>query len=180
MRKIGFLFAVLAFASQAACAADTGSAPTSTEETGAQASASTPPLYRIRNAYSGECLNVLNWGTWNGADIVQALDCNEASSHWSFRYTDSGYYNIVSFADECVNVLNYGFHNGDNVVQALDCAEWSSQWKLIPVGNGSYQIQARHDGQYLNVLNWGNFNGAEVVQAVDGSISTSHWYLEPI
>jgi hypothetical protein len=138
--------------------------------------ASALTVYNIKNVYSDMCLNVLNYGLENGADIVQAQDCSISSSKFELVPRGEGYYNIKALhSGQCVNVLNYAWTNGADVVQAVDCDLYSSQWKLVRLADDSYNIVARHSGQCLNVLNWGNFNGANVVQAQDCNVSTSRW-----
>jgi hypothetical protein len=182
MTKTALLFATLAFASQAACTAQTGDPESAAvdktaEQTGTQSAAESITVENVVNAYSGLCLNVLNLSEANGARVVQAQDCAEPSSKWQFVPLGGGYYNIKALhSGQCLNVLNFAYQNGAQVVQALDCNEYSSQWSLEDRGGGRLNIRARHDGLCLNVLNWGTSNGASVVQALDCNISTSMWY----
>jgi hypothetical protein len=178
MRKKLLCAAGVAVALQVACGADTKEQADALEHTGSQSAAETVWVVNVRNAHSGMCLNVLNWSTANGANVVQAADCSINSSKWKFVARGGGFFNIKAFhSDQCLNVLNFGNQNGADVVQALDCDEYSSQWWLEDRGNGLVNIRARHSGQCLNVLNWGTNNGADVVQAVDCNIMTSRWYI---
>jgi hypothetical protein len=150
------------------------------ERTGNESAAQTIWAVNVRSAFSGMCLNVLNYSQANGAEVVQAADCSENSSKWEFLDLGNGYYNIKAIhSGQCLNVLSFGFNNGDAVVQALDCNEYSSQWWLQDRGNGLMNIRARHDGLCLNVLNWSNANGGQVVQAVDCDELTSRWFIPP-
>ena len=99
-------------------------------------SASTCPLgaiicapREIKNYHSGLCLNVLDMGMHNGANVVQATNCSLSSSQWwvnGFGFSTLA----ASHSGKCLNVLNSSMSNGGNVVQATDCAGLNSQWTI--------------------------------------------------
>ena len=39
-------------------------------------------LFNLKAQHSDQCLNVLNWGLFNGANVVQAQDCSLPTSKW--------------------------------------------------------------------------------------------------
>ena len=135
----------------------------------------------IVNKHSGLCLNVLNYGQHNGANVVQATNCALTSSRWYFSGGLLSMKMIASHSGQCLNVLNASTSNAANVVQAQDCTTLNSKWKITQIGwhNGEklYTIRARHSNKCLNVLNWGTSNACNVVQADDCSIATSHWII---
>ena len=176
MKKYFYLAAIV-LSSQVGCAAETGSAPP--EDAEKTASAETIVVEKIVNANSGMCLNVYNWGTQNGSNVVQARDCDIQTSKWQLIPITQGseiYWVKSVSSGKYLNVYEAGYHNGDNVVQADDQHQYASQWKKVARGNGLYNFVAMHDGMCLNVYAGGRNNGDNVVQAFNCDTLASMWY----
>ena len=133
----------------------------------------------IQAKHSGQCLNVLDSGLNNGADVVQGDACQPGSTNlfadnflWQLEEIAPGDFLIrAKHSGQCLNVLNSGLNNGADVVQGDACQPGSTNlfadnflWQLEEIAPGDFLIRAKHSGQCLNVLNSGLNNGADVVQ----------------
>ncbi len=145
--------------------------------------------YLIKARHSDQCLNVLNSAQENGANVVQAEDCNISSSMWVLEKITSPrsatklpFFTIRNKnSRKCLNVVGFGQEHGDNVVQATDCEITCSQWIIEPTSNRRYNyIVARHSDQCLHVANRSVENGAGVVQARECEVDNAQWKLGEI
>jgi Ricin-type beta-trefoil lectin domain len=126
----------------------------------------------FKNALSGKCLDVLDRGTANGAN-VQQFDClgdQQTNQVWrTVTNPEGGIARIVAtHSDKCLDVATpfagAGKQNGANV-QQWACSDGLNQsWALIPTGPGLYLIVSLFSGKCLDVEGGSTANNANVQQ----------------
>ncbi len=147
--------------------------------------ANTP--YRIVNRQTGKDLDVLQGNQANGAAIVQyRADGNAQNQKWTFKPTDSGFYNIVAKHSGRVIDIPGDDNNLNDGVQIqqwdLQPAAIDQQWKLQSLGNGYFKILNRKTNKVLDIPgDDGDYtNGTRVQQWTDqGGAIDQQWYLAP-
>jgi hypothetical protein len=147
--------------------------------------ANTP--YRIVNRQTGKDLDVLQANQANGAAIVQfRADGNAQNQKWTFKPTDSGFYNIV--AKHSGRVLDIP-GDDNNLADGVPIQQWDlqpaavdQQWKLQSLGNGYFKIVNRKTNKVLDIPgDDGTYtDGTRIQQWVDlGAAFDQQWYLAP-
>ncbi|WP_170212029.1 RICIN domain-containing protein [Saccharothrix australiensis] len=122
--------------------------------------------YPLRNDNSGKCLDVYEWSTANGGDLVQ-WDCHYGNNQlWTFIRHDDGSYSLKSaHSGKCADVYNWSTANGGKIVQ-WDChggnnQRWAQSWNN---DTNSLRYISKHSGKALEVYDWSQQNGGKIVQ----------------
>lgn len=119
--------------------------------------------YILRAQHSGKCLDVANWSTANGANILQ-WDCHGGANQ-RFRILDAGggYWALQNVnSGKCIDVSGVSTAVGANIHQ-WDCVGGANQaMNPAQISGNVYQFGFRHSGICMDVQN-GN-NGSNVYQ----------------
>lgn len=91
--------------------------------------------YGITCARDGKYLDILNWGTNSGANIILYGGGFGANEQWYFQYAGNGDYYIRSrHSNMCLEVASGSKTENANVMQASFNGEDKQKWRIIPVG----------------------------------------------
>ncbi|MDQ0225637.1 pectate lyase C [Metabacillus niabensis] len=134
--------------------------------------------YKLINRYSGKALEVYEWSTADGGNIVQYDDLGGANQQWRIIDVGEGYHKIVNVNSlKAMEVYNWSNENGANVAQWKDWNGASQQWQIVDLGNGYVKIINRHSKKALEVYESSKNNGANVVQYEDLGGENQQWKL---
>ncbi len=120
--------------------------------------------YTITARHSGKCLDVYNFSSENGGNIVQ-WDCSGGDNQQWVVTQSGGYYTITSaMSGKCLDVADWSTADGANI-QQWDCSGAAvQQFCLQDEGNGYYGIVNVNSGKGLDIENISTENGANVMQ----------------
>jgi beta-glucanase (GH16 family) len=127
--------------------------------------------YNVVNQNSGLCVDDNDWGTANGATVIQWPCGNgQHNQQWQFQPTDSGYYRVmVRYAPW----LGWDVAGGPGATgNGAKVHLWSvgspagsnQQWRPVALGNGNFRFVARHSGRCLDVPGASRANAVQLQQ----------------
>ncbi len=114
---------------------------------------------------SGQCVNISQGSSAQGAQIVQAVCDGQSDNSWTLAPIGSAYHLISKLSGQCLNVPNNSTDNGTQLIQwpCQDASATNDQWQVIAVGS-SYHIVSVLNGQCLNISGNSQTPGAAVIQ----------------
>ncbi len=157
------------------------------------ASAYVPPKYFIfDNLHSWLCLDVVDWGSYEGAN-VQQWGCNRnEAQQWEILYSYPKYaygkdgvhdawYEIVNRANHrCLAVADRSEADGANVI-VEDCDAGANQyWAVGYPRAGTISLRALHSNKCLDVAHMSKAYGANVQQWTCWNGPNQNWYKRPL
>lgn len=108
--------------------------------------------YGIACARDKKYLDILNWGTNSGANIILYGGGFGANEQWYFQYAGNGDYYIRSrHSNMCLEVASGSTAENANVMQASFNGQDKQKWRLIPVG-AACELDAPSAPQQLTVI----------------------------
>ena len=118
---------------------------------GQAATPDTNVWYRLVNRHSGQVLEVFEYSTADGGNVVQWPDLNGPNQQWRFASSGEGYYRLINRnSGKAMDVYGFSTEPGGNVVQWADLNGWNQQWATPDTGNGCQQPDPgtnRHSGE---------------------------------
>ncbi|HEU4712998.1 MAG TPA: RICIN domain-containing protein [Pyrinomonadaceae bacterium] len=137
--------------------------------------------YEVVARHDGQCLDVFDAQTGNGAQVIQWPCVGEANQHWYVVPVGDGYFKFIArHSNKVLAVLNGSLANGASVVQLTESGGAPEQWQLVDAGGGYFRIMARHSGKALEVDGGFTFNGARVQQWDYFGFANQQWLLRPV
>ncbi|WP_338048324.1 pectate lyase [Paraliobacillus sediminis] len=137
--------------------------------------------YKIVNKSSGKALEVYDWSTADGGNIVQYNDWGGLSQQWKIINIGDGYDKIVNaFSIKAMEVQDWSTADGANIAQWSDWNGDSQQWNIVDIGNGYVKIINRFSGKALEVYEWSGADGANVVQWADLGGDNQQWRITEV
>ncbi len=134
--------------------------------------------YKIINRFSGKALEVYEWSTSDGGNIVQYDDLGGLNQQWRIINVGEGYHKIVNQNSiKAMEVYDWSTEDGANVSQWYDWNAANQQWAIEGIGNGYVKIVNRHSGKALEVFDWSTENGANVFQWDDWGGESQQWRI---
>jgi hypothetical protein len=157
----------------------------------APASADSPQYYLLDNLNSRLCLDVVDWGSYEGAN-VQQWGCNNnwaqqwelpsGTRKWAYGTDGRGdwWYEIVNRANHrCLAVADRSQADGANVI-VEDCDAGPNQyWAIGYPSTGTISLRALHSNQCLDVAGLSKAYGANVQQWNCWNGPNQSWYKQP-
>ena len=147
------------------------------------ASAATPDTntwYQLINRHSGQALEVWEWSTADGGNVVQYTDLDGFNQQWRFVSSGGGYYRLINrHSGKALDVYERSTADGGNVVQWTDLDGFNQQWSTPDAAAGYVKLLNRNSGKALEVFEWSTATGANVVQWADSGGANQHWQLVP-
>jgi len=121
-------------------------------------------IYTITAKHSNKSLDVYNFSSEDGGNIVQWSTSNSENQQWIVQSKD-GYYTFRSvFSDKCLDVENWQTNDGANI-QQWTCNDMEvQQFCLQDMGNGYFSIVNRNSGKCADITNISAENGANLQQ----------------
>lgn len=134
-------------------------------------------LYKIINRHTGQALEVYNWSTNNGGNVVQWHDLGGDNQLWRFVSVGNGYYQIINaHSGLALEVFEWSTADGGNIVQWQNLDGHNQHWRLEDSG-GYVQLKNRHSNKVVEVYEWSQAPGANVVQWTDHDGANQQWTL---
>ncbi|GAA0306595.1 pectate lyase C [Gracilibacillus halotolerans] len=134
--------------------------------------------YKLINRHSGKALEVFEWSTNDGGNVVQYDDLGGLNQQWRIVNVGEGFFKITNLHSlKALEVHDWSTEDGGNVSQWHDWNAASQQWSIQEVGNGFVKIINRHSGKALEVFDWSTENGGNVVQWTDWGGASQQWRI---
>jgi pectate lyase len=148
------------------------------------ASAATPDTntwYQLINRHSGQALEVFEWSTADGGNVVQYSDLDGFNQQWRFVTSGGGYYRLINrHSGKALEVYEWSTADGANVVQWADTGGANQQWSTPDAASGYIKLINRNSGQALDLWEWSTAPGANIVQWPDTGGENQQWQLVPM
>ncbi|MFC3492716.1 RICIN domain-containing protein [Glycomyces rhizosphaerae] len=114
--------------------------------------------------HSGDCVDVFNASTANGAEIAQYTCNGGANQSWEFQALGNGYHQIVArHSGKCLDVLSASTADSARVVQWTCTGGANQQWEVQDAG-AYVRLVARHSGKCLDVPSSSLVDGTRLQQ----------------
>lgn len=141
---------------------------------GATPATANPGDYQFDNLNSELCLDVVDWGAYNGANVQQWGCWNGSPQLWYFEngvraagkdgYYDTWFLVRTRTTGRCLDVSGISQENGANV-HVWDCWGGPNQrWAIGYPGYGTITLRALHSNKCLEVYGLNKGYGGNVVQ----------------
>lgn len=89
--------------------------------------------FYISNVKNGAQLDINNWSTSNGANIILYSGDKGANEQWYFQYAGDGYYYILSrHSGKCLEVSSGSTTEGASILQTTLTGKDQQKWRLLP------------------------------------------------
>ncbi len=134
--------------------------------------------YALVNRHSGMALDLYNFATNDGADIVQWTRNDGAWQQWQFVDAGGGYYEIRSaHSGKVLDVQDASTADGAGIVQWSDLNRTSQQWRIADSGDDYIRLINRNSGKALDLLDFSTANGGQLIQWPDLNGPNQQWEL---
>jgi hypothetical protein len=136
--------------------------------------------YKIVGKHSNKVLDVYNWSTSNGGNIVLWQD-NDGGANQLWRVFSLGdnYYKIQSkHSEKVLEVYDWSTDNGGNIVQWDYTGGNNQQWSFNESENSFYTILNRHSGCVLDVKDASTGDGTNIQQWLNYDYDWQKFKLE--
>jgi GH43 family beta-xylosidase len=138
----------------------------------------TSASYVLVNRHSGKALDLYNFATDDGAEIVQWARNDGAWQQWQFVDSGGGYYRLRSrHSGKVLDVEGASTADGANVVQWSDSNAAHQQFRLEDTDSGHVQLINRNSGKALEAWEWSTADGGRVSQYTDLNGANQQWRL---
>jgi hypothetical protein len=137
--------------------------------------------YEVVARHDGQCLDVFDAQTGNGALLIQWPCVGAANQHWQIIPLGDNYYKFIArHSNKVLTVQLDSLANGAPVVQMTDIGTESQQWRIIDTNSGYIRIMARHSGKAMEVDGGFTFDGAHVQQWDYFGLTHQQWLLRQV
>ncbi|MGX7826598.1 RICIN domain-containing protein [Actinokineospora sp. 24-640] len=134
--------------------------------------------YVLVARHSGKALDVYDWSTADGGQIVQWARNDQAVQQWQFVDSGGGYYRVKSrHSGKVLDVSGGSTANGAEVVQWTDNNAANQQFRLLDSADGHVRLVNRASGKALDVWERSTADGARVSQYDDVDGANQQWQL---
>ena len=98
--------------------------------------------FYISTVKNGAQLDINNWSTSNGANIILYSGGKGANEQWYFQYAGDGYYYILSrHSGKCLEVSSGSTTDGASILQTTLTGKDQQKWRLLPT-NATCEVYA--------------------------------------
>jgi len=147
-----------------------------------QASAATVDTnawYVIVNRHSGKVIDVYNFATNDGAQILQWSRNDGFQQQWQFADAGNGYYTVRSRHSGKVLELPSA-QDGTNLVQNTADGDSRQHFGLADSDGGHVRFINRHSNKALDVWEWSTADGGRIAAYSDLGGFNQQWQLVPV
>ncbi|SKB70662.1 Por secretion system C-terminal sorting domain-containing protein [Alkalitalea saponilacus] len=122
--------------------------------------------YAVVAVHSGKALDVYNWGTSDGTNIVQWDYWGGGAQQFNISSVDGDWHRIspVIATSKALDVDGISTANGANIHIWNYWGGNGQQFRFQNAGSGRYRIIARHSNKCLDVYGASSANGANIIQ----------------
>ncbi|MEU4253724.1 non-reducing end alpha-L-arabinofuranosidase family hydrolase [Amycolatopsis sp. NPDC026612] len=138
----------------------------------------TAAWYVLVNRNSGKALDVYNFSTADGANVVQWARTNAGNQQFQFVDSGDGYYRIKArHSGKVIDVSSWSTADGAAVHQWTDGNGANQQFRLADSDSGYVRLINRNSGKAVEVQNAATNDGGNVVQYSDWGGANQQWQL---
>jgi len=142
------------------------------------ATVDTAAWYVLVNRNSGKALDVYNFSTADGADVVQWGRTNADNQQFQFVDSGGGYYRVKArHSGKVIDVSSWSTADGAAIHQWTDGNGANQQFRLADSDSGYVRLINRNSGKAVEVQNAATNDGGNVVQYSDWGGSNQQWQL---
>ncbi len=121
--------------------------------------------YEVVARHSGECLDVFDGSTTNGAKVIQWPCVGVTNQQWLIIPVGDGYYKFIArHSSKALAVQAASTANGALAVQNIEAGTAQQQWRIVDLAGGYIRLVAHHSGKSLEVGGGSTVDGAQVQQ----------------
>ncbi|NLO70538.1 MAG: T9SS type A sorting domain-containing protein [Porphyromonadaceae bacterium] len=122
--------------------------------------------YSIVAVHSGKAVDLFNWETGDGSNIVQWDYWGGEAQQFNITNVDGEWHRItpVIATSKALDVDGFSTANGANIHIWNYWGGQGQQFKFQNAGTGRYRLIARHSGKCMDVYGASTGNGANVIQ----------------
>jgi len=144
----------------------------------AAATVDTAAWYVLVNRNSGKALDVYNFSTADGADVVQWTRTNANNQQFQFVDSGGGYYRIkAQHSGKVIDVSSWSTADSAAIHQWTDGNGANQQFRLADSDSGYVRLINRNSGKAVEVQNAATNDGGNVVQYSDWGGTNQQWQL---
>lgn len=137
--------------------------------------------YYLQNRHSGLYMDVANFGTADGTNILQWNYTGNNNQQFEFVHLGNGTYRITpKVSNKCLDVAGVSTANGANVHQWTYVGGGNQQFVVQDAGNGFYRFVAVHSGKVIEVAGFSTQPNGNIQQWDNTNQASSHWRLVPV
>ncbi|MEU4449293.1 non-reducing end alpha-L-arabinofuranosidase family hydrolase [Actinosynnema sp. NPDC050801] len=142
------------------------------------ATVDTAAWYVLVNRNSGKALDVYNFSTADGGNVVQWARTNADNQQFQFVDSGGGYYRIKSrHSGKVLDVSSWSTADGAAIHQWADHNGTNQQFRLADSDGGYVRLVNRNSNKAVEVQNAATNDGAGVVQYSDWGGANQQWQL---
>src|ERR1041384_26591 len=142
------------------------------------ATVDTTAWYVLVNRTSGKALDVYNFSTADGANVVQWTRTNATNQQFQFVDSGSGYYRIKArHSGKVIDVSSWSTADGAAIHQWTDGNGANQQFRLADSDSGYVRLINRNSNKAAEIQNAATNDGANVVQYSDWGGTNQQWQL---
>src|ERR1041384_6240215 len=142
------------------------------------ATVDTTAWYVLVNRTSGKALDVYNFSTADGANVVQWTRTNATNQQFQFVDSGSGYYRIKArHSGKVIDVSSWSTADGAAIHQWTDGNGANQQFRLADSDSGYVRLINRNSDKAVEVQNAATNDGAGVVQYSDWGGGNQQWQM---
>ncbi|WP_258104246.1 RICIN domain-containing protein [Marinoscillum sp. MHG1-6] len=133
--------------------------------------------FALMSKRSGKALDVADWSTESGANIMQWVATDGDNQKWDIS-RDAGHYKIINkHSGLALSIENWSEEDGGNVVQFTYIRNSAQLWDIIEVEKGYYRIINVKGNKDLEVDNALPLDGANIQQWEYSESDHQQWIL---
>ncbi|GAB2993680.1 non-reducing end alpha-L-arabinofuranosidase family hydrolase [Saccharothrix stipae] len=142
------------------------------------ATVDTTAWYVLVNRNSGKALDVYNFSTADGGNLVQWTRTNADNQQFQFVDSGGGYYRIKSrLSGKVLDVSSWSTADGAAIHQWTDHGGVNQQFRLADSDSGYVRLINRNSNKAVEVQSAATNDGGNVVQYSDWGGSNQQWQL---
>lgn len=134
--------------------------------------------YKIMSIFSGKAVDLADFSTDNGGNIMLWNDLNGVNQQWDFANLGSGYFSILSaHSGKAMEAYDWCTADGCEVRQWDYWGGEPQQWQPIDMGWGNYKLRNRYNNLLLDVWGYDANAGADLRQWSDVNGINQYWRI---
>jgi pectate lyase len=142
------------------------------------ATVDTSAWYVLVNRQSGKALDVLNWSTADGAQLIQYTRADGANQQFQFVDSGSGYYRLRSkHSGKVLDIWEWSTADGAEVRQFTDLGGDNQQFKLSDSEGGRVRLVSKLSNKVVQVKDRALTDAALIVQGTNTNAYNQQWEL---
>jgi arabinan endo-1,5-alpha-L-arabinosidase len=136
--------------------------------------------FNIVARHSGECLDLTNGSSSNGA-LIRQWPCNGLSAQaWRLQTLNNGYFYLVNGSSgKVLDVVARSTADGAAIDQWSNNGGANQQFQFVPTTDGWFHIIAKHSGKAVEISGCSTADGAGAVQWTVNGQTCQEWRLQP-